>query len=163
MPTGSIIVIFCLKENIMTQYKISTLDLPSLQRYGIGFDQMFEELNRSFANSAQPQGYPPYNVIRHDEDNYEIQVAVSGFDKDEITVEIDQNQLNIKGKRAAVDNQEIEYLHRGLAARDFTRSFTLAEHIEVGEGRIKNGVLTVGLKRVIPEALKPRLLTITAE
>jgi molecular chaperone IbpA len=147
----------------MTQYKISTLDLPSIQRYGIGFDQMFEELNRTFANSAQPQGYPPYNVVRHDDDNYEIQIAVAGFDKDEITVEVDQNQLNIKGKRADEDEAEITYLHRGLAARDFTRSFTLAEHIEVGEGRIKNGVLKVGLKRVIPESLKPRVLAITAE
>lgn len=147
----------------MTQYKISTLDLPSLQRFGIGFDQMFEELNRTFANSPQPQGYPPYNVVRHDDDNYEIQVAVAGFDKDEITVEVDQNQLNIKGKRSEAEDEEITYLHRGLAARDFTRSFTLAEHIEVGEGRIKNGVLKVGLKRVIPESLKPRILAITAE
>jgi molecular chaperone IbpA len=147
----------------MTQYKISTIDLPSIRRFGIGFDQMFEELNRSFANSAQPQTYPPYNVVRHDDDNYEIQIAVAGFEKDEITVEVDQNQLNIKGKRVETEETESVYLHRGLAARDFTRSFTLAEHIEVGEVSIKNGVLKVSLKRVIPESLKPRILAITAE
>lgn len=144
----------------MTRYKLSTLDLPSIHKFGVGFDQLFDELGRTFANSSNSTNYPPYNVLKHDEDNYELQIAVSGFDKENITVEIDQNLLTIKGRQSNVDAEGIEYLHRGLATRDFTRTFPLAQHLEVGEGRIKNGILSIDIKRVIPEALKPRLVKI---
>jgi molecular chaperone IbpA len=92
-----------------------------------------------------------------------LEVAVTGFAQEEITVEIDQNQLIVKGERNRDEETDTQYIHRGLATRDFTRSWTLAEHMEVGEGRIKNGVLTIELKRVVPEALKPRVLKIKGE
>jgi molecular chaperone IbpA len=83
---------------------------------------------------------------------------VTGFSKDEVTVEIDQSQLIVKGVRSEDIDVTSEFLHRGLAFRNFTRSWTLAEHMEVGEGTIKNGVLTIELKRVVPESLRPRVL-----
>ena len=137
-------------------------DTSALNRALLGFDEIFNNFENRFANQLK-DNYPPYNILKHNEDSYEIQLAVTGFDKDEITVEIDQNNLIVRGKRQDTESQESAYLHRGLAARDFMRTWTLAEHMEVGEGRIKNGVLTIELKRIVPESLKPRLLKITAE
>jgi molecular chaperone IbpA len=137
-------------------------DTSALNRALLGFDDLFNNFEQRFANQIN-NNYPPYNVIKHDENSYEIQVAITGFNKDEVTVEIDQNQLIVKGQHKDDDEDSSTYLHRGLAARNFTRSWTLAEHMEVGEGRIKNGVLTIELRRVIPEALKPRVLKIKSE
>ena len=137
-------------------------DTNALNKALLGFDTMFNDLEHRFANQAN-NNYPPYNVLKHDEDTYEIQIAITGFEKNEITVEIDQNQLIVKGEHESEDDTTTQYQHRGLATRNFTRSWTLAEHMEVGEGKIKNGVLTIELKRVVPEALKPRVLKITAE
>jgi molecular chaperone IbpA len=137
-------------------------DTNALNRALVGFDSLFNNFEQRFANQIQ-QNYPPYNILKHDEDTYEIEIAVTGFDKDEVVVEIDQNNLIVKGQRKEVDSAEPTYLHRSLATRDFTRSWTLAEHMEVGEGRIKNGVLTIELKRVVPEALKPRVLKLKAD
>lgn len=142
--------------------QLMRFDTNALNRALVGFDRMFEDFEQRFANQIN-QSYPPYNVVKYDENSYEIQIAVSGFDKEEITVEIDQNQLIIKGRHTESESESVQYLHRGLAARDFVRSFTLADHMEVGEGTIKNGVLKVEIKRVIPEALKPRVLTLKAE
>jgi len=137
-------------------------DTNALNRALVGFDSLFDNFEQRFANQIQ-QNYPPYNILKHDDDTYEIEIAVTGFNKDEVVVEIDQNNLIVKGQRKEVDLVEPTYLHRSLATRDFTRSWTLAEHMEVGEGRIKNGVLTIELKRVVPEALKPRVLKLKAE
>ena len=136
-------------------------DTNALNKALLGFDSMFNDFEHRFANQIN-QNYPPYNILKHNEDSYEIEIAVTGFDKDEITVEIDQNQLVVKGERTPTEDGA-EYLHRGLAARSFTRSWTLAEHMVVGEGRIKNGVLTIELTREVPEALKPRVLKLKAE
>ena len=146
----------------MTNHQLVRFDTNALNRALLGFDSLFDNFEQRFANQIN-NTYPPYNVIKHDEDTYEIEVAVTGFSKDEVTVEIDQNQLVVKGQRKEVEMTEPTYLHRGLASRDFTRSWTLAEHMEVKEGKIKNGVLTIELKRVVPEALKPRALKIKAE
>jgi len=137
-------------------------DTSALNRALVGFDTLFNDFEHRFSNQIN-NNYPPYNVVKYNDDTYEIQIAVSGFEKDEVAVEIDQNQLIIKGEKADPVDENIEFLHRGLAARDFTRAFTLAEHMEVGEGTIKNGVLKIEIKRIIPEALKPRQLKIKAE
>jgi molecular chaperone IbpA len=137
-------------------------DTNALNRALVGFDSLFDNFEQRFANQIQ-QNYPPYNILKRDEDTYEIEIAVTGFDKDEVVVEIDQNNLIVRGQRKEVDLVEPTYLHRSLATRDFTRSWTLAEHMEVGEGRIKNGVLTIELKRVVPDSLKPRVLKLKAE
>lgn len=141
---------------------LTRFDTTALNRALVGFDTIFNDIERRFASQLN-NNYPPYNVLKYDEDTYEIQIAVSGFDTDEVTVEVDQNHLIVKGQRKESSDEAVEYLQRGLAARDFTRTFILAEHMEVGQGHIKNGVLSVKIKRVIPEALKPRLIKITAE
>lgn len=137
-------------------------DTNALNKALLGFDQLFDNFEHRFANQIQ-QNYPPYNVLKHNDDSYELEIAVTGFAPEDITVEIDQNQLIVKGERKREDDDTTQYLHRSLATRDFTRTWTLAEHMEVGEGKIKNGVLTIALTRVVPESLKPRQLKITAE
>ena len=144
----------------MTQ--IARFDTNSLNRAIVGFDRFFDDFEARFATQVT-QNYPPYNVIKTGENNYEIRVAVSGFDKEEISVEIDQDQLIVKGQRARDDDPTYEYLHRGLATRDFTRSWTLADHMVVETGAVKNGILTIYLKRIVPEALLPRRIKITGE
>jgi molecular chaperone IbpA len=144
----------------MTQ--LLRFDTNALNRAILGFDTMFNDFEHRYANQLK-DNYPPYNIVKHNEDTYEIEIAVTGFYKDEVIVEIDQNQLIVKGIRDKSNDVTAEFLHRGLALRDFTRSWTLAEHMEVGEGTIKNGVLTIELKRVVPDALKPRVLKIKGD
>lgn len=144
----------------MTQ--LVRFDTNALNRALLGFDSLFDNFENRFANQIN-NTYPPYNILKHSDDSYEIEIAVTGFSPEEITVEIDQNQLVVHGVRVRTEDSETQYLHRGLATRDFTRSWTLAEHMEVGEGKIKNGVLTIALTRLVPESLKPRVLKIKAE
>jgi len=137
---------------------ITRFDTQALNRALIGFDQLFNDVERRFANQVQTN-YPPYNVLKHDEDHFEIEIAVAGFDREDISIEVDQNQLTIKGQRLKEDDAG-KYLHRGLAARDFERSWTLADYMFVGHAELTNGILRVKLTRVVPEALKPRLIAI---
>jgi molecular chaperone IbpA len=137
---------------------LTRFDTAALNRALIGFDSIFNDAERRFANQIQTN-YPPYNVLKHDDDHFEIEVAVAGFDREDISIEVDQNHLTIKGERLK-DDDASKYLHRGLAARDFERSFTLAEHIIVGDAELTNGILRVKLTRELPEALKPRLIAI---
>jgi molecular chaperone IbpA len=140
-------------------HQLLRIDPASLSRALVGFDTMFDQLERRFA-SQNNNNYPPHNVIKTGDHTYAIEVAVSGFDKSEVIVEVDQDQLVIRGQRAREDEDEHEYLYRGLATRDFVKILTLAEHMQVGEAVIKNGILTVEIERVIPESLKPRQITI---
>jgi molecular chaperone IbpA len=138
------------------------LDANALNKALLGFDAMFQDFEHRYANQIN-SNYPPYNILKRTENSYEIQVAITGFEKDEVSVEVDQNQLIVRAERKAVEDAEIVYLHRGLASRSFERSWTLAEYVEVGEGRIKNGVLTIELKRIIPDAMKPRSVKIKGD
>lgn len=137
--------------------QLARFDTSALNRALIGFDRLFDDMEKRYANSVP--NYPPYNVLKHDEDHFEIEVAVAGFDKEDVTIEVDQNQLTIKGNRQK-DDDASKYLHRGLAARDFERTFTLADYMEVGDAELTNGILRVKITRVVPEALKPRLIAI---
>jgi molecular chaperone IbpA len=137
---------------------LTRFDTAALNRALIGFDQLFDNVERRVAGQLQ-NNYSPYNIIKHDDNTFEIEVAVAGFDKSDITVEVDQDLITIKGRRLK-DDDASKYLHRGLAARDFERTWTLADHMEVGEAEMTNGILSVKLTRIIPEALKPRLITI---
>jgi molecular chaperone IbpA len=152
--------ILLFKERKMTNHQVMRIDTSALNRALVGFDNIFNDMEARFLNQ---QHYPPHNIVKYSEDSYEIQLAVTGFEKDEITVEIDQNQLIIRGQHVDQNLQTGEYLHHGLANRDFVKNFTLAEHMEVGQGKIKNGVLTIEINRVIPDALKPRILKLKAE
>ena len=146
-----------IKEKTMNA--LTRIDTQALNRALVGFDRMFDTFESRFANQLA-SNYPPYNILKADNDNYIIEVAVAGFKKDEITVEVDQDQLVIKGQKSETVNTTTEYMHRGLSARDFVRQFTLAEHMIVNGATIQDGVLQVNIQRIVPEELKPRLIDI---
>jgi molecular chaperone IbpA len=133
--------------------------LDSLNRALIGFDSMFDTLERRFQNQLATN-YPPFNVVKWSEDSYEIQLAVTGFEKEEIAVEVEQSQLTIRGESKIEGGDDTVYLHRGLATRDFEKTFTLAEHMEVKGAEIKNGMLMIKIIRNLPESAKPRVIDI---
>jgi molecular chaperone IbpA len=136
--------------------------MDALSRALIGFDQMFDQMERRYSNSVS-NNYPPHNILKTGENQYEIQIAVTGFEKDEIAVTVESNVLTVKGEGAESvrhEQPEIVYLHRGLATRDFVREFPLAEHIEVAGAEIRNGMLIVKLIRNIPESAKPKIIDI---
>lgn len=139
--------------------QLTRFDTQALNRALVGFDRIFDDMERRFANQAN-HNYPPYNIEKIADNLYDIVVAVAGFNKSEITVEVDQDQLIIRGEKQAADGPAPEYLHRGLAFRDFERRFTLAEHMEVVKAEIKNGLLVVQVERKVPEALLPRKIEI---
>ena len=141
----------------MNNNALSRLD--TLSRALIGFDTMFDTLEHRFANQVS-NNYPPHNIIKTGENQYEIQVAVTGFNKSEISVTVENNVLVIKGESMNTEYQPEQYLHRGLATRDFAREFPLAEHIEVTGAEITNGMLIVKLVRNIPESAKPKVIDI---
>jgi molecular chaperone IbpA len=134
---------------------IDTAHLANLNRALVGFDRYF---NGHFANTNG--NYPPHNIVKYDETHYGIEIAVAGFSKEEITVEVDQDQLTVTGRRLNQADIRFEYLHRGLAARDFEQTFTLAEYMEVKAAEVKDGMLVIEIERVVPEALKPRQILI---
>ena len=131
--------------------------LDALNRALIGFDTMFDAYER---RTVSNNNYPPHNIIKTGENQYEIQVAVTGFDKSEISVTVENNTLNVKGESMTTDYAPEQYLYRGLATRDFAREFPLAEHIEVAGAEIRNGMLIVKLIRNIPESAKPKIIDI---
>jgi len=145
----------------MTQFTLRTLDLPSLHRHAIGFDRMFEELNRTFANSKSGN-YPPHNIVRVSDTKFAVEVAVAGFAESEINVELADNVLTVTGSKVKDPEQPApDYLHQGISNRDFVRSFTLAENVEVREAVVENGILSVNLELVIPEEKKPKTIALT--
>jgi molecular chaperone IbpA len=141
----------------MTQ--LQRFDTAALNRALVGFDRIFDDMERRFANQIS-SNYPPFNIAKVGENVYDIAIAVTGFEKDEIAVTVEANELLVKGERKMSDQPEPEYLHRGLALRDFERTFTLAEHMKVRKAEIKNGILLIQIEREIPEELKPRVIDI---
>jgi molecular chaperone IbpA len=124
---------------------------------------MFDELMRVSAQQSQ-QNYPPYNVVKHDDNTFVIELAVAGFRDGDVTVTVEKNQLTIVGEKIeSLDDLEknVEYLHRGISSRSFNRSFTLADHVEVTGAVVSNGILSIKLERKVPEELKPKKIAIT--
>jgi molecular chaperone IbpA len=123
----------------------------------IGFDRMFVELANA-SHTTQSATYPPHNIIKYDEDNYEIEMALAGFAKDEINVEFSDGQLTVNGKKETDTTKN--YIYKGLATRSFTKTLALSDYIEVKGAEFLNGILTIQLERVIPDALKPKSIKI---
>jgi molecular chaperone IbpA len=139
----------------MTQLRtIDTAALAQLSKALVGFDRYFS------APHHQNGNYPPHNIVKYSDSEYGIEVAVAGFSKEEVTVEVDQDQLTIRGVKNRLDEDTVEYLHRGLAARDFEQTFTLAEYMIVNGAKVDNGMLQIDIQRIIPEALKPRQIEV---
>jgi molecular chaperone IbpA len=137
--------------------------IEALNRALVGFDTMFDTMERRFSNSVGNNNYPPHNILKTGENQYEIQIAVTGFKKSEIAVTVESNVLTVRGEGEESirhEDPEIVYLHRGLATRDFAREFPLAEHIEVKGAQIENGMLVIKLVRNIPESAKPKVIDI---
>jgi molecular chaperone IbpA len=134
----------------------TTLDLSPLYRSAIGFDRMASLLN-SAAVENKPS-YPPYNVELVEENRYRITMAVAGFAESELEITSEQNTLLIAGRQDA--ETERQYLYQGIAGRNFERKFQLAEHVQVVDAKLENGLLHVELERQIPEAMKPRKINI---
>jgi molecular chaperone IbpA len=136
-----------------------TFDLTPFHRATIGFEQLFNELDRNFTNSVNT-GYPPYNIIKYDEDQYYIELAVAGFSMEELVITLDKDQLIIEGYPNEHEDDIPSYLHKGIANRNFIRTFKIAEHVEVQDAALKLGILQIALKRSIPEELQPKKIAI---
>ena len=134
-----------------------TIDFSPLYRSVVGFDRLAQLLETASVDAAS--GYPPYNIERTDENAYRIEIAVAGFRPEELNIEVKENLLTVQGRKAANDEQR-RFLHRGLAERDFERRFQLADYVIVTEAKLADGLLSISLKRELPEALKPRRIEI---
>lgn len=134
-------------------------DLSPLFRSTIGFDRLASLLESVASAEEQSYSYPPYNIEKTGEDAYRITLAVAGFSEDELSIEQREQSLVVQGQKKAQPNGET-YLHRGIAARSFSRQFELADHVKVTGASLDNGLLHVDLAREIPEAMKPRKVQI---
>ena len=145
----------------MTSKQIGDFDVFNLGKsfpFAIGFDrtlQLLERANQSPTNT----NYPPYNIVKHDAENYSIELALAGFTKKDIEVSKEKNVLTIKGKQS--DDIKREFIHTGLAGRTFSRIFTIADDIVVKGADMKNGILTVFLERIVPEEDKPQVIKVS--
>lgn len=139
--------------------QLARYDVNALSKALVGFDRIFDDMERRFANQLTTN-YPPYNIARIEENLYEISIAVTGFDKNEINVTLEQDRLTVTGQRVERTDENVEFLHRGLALRDFERTFTLADHMKIKSAEMKNGILTILIEREIPEEMKPRVIDI---
>jgi len=141
--------------------RLETTVFPQhFNRATIGFDRLFNDLERQFANSPNGNGYPPYNIAQINDDEYMISVAVAGFGMDNLDITKDGKILRIEGV-APKGDEHVNYLHKGIGGRNFRREFTLADHVEVVNAGLELGMLNVHLKREIPEELQPKKIAIT--
>jgi molecular chaperone IbpA len=143
---------------------LRSFDIPAIHKFGIGFDNLFDELMRVNAQQGNTN-YPPYDIVQISDDEYMIAVAVAGFGHDNLTVTKNKNTLMIEGQhsRDAVDNEDatVKYLHKGISERSFRREFQLADHVEISNAHLELGILNVHLKREVPEEAKPKTIAIT--
>lgn len=142
-----------------------TYDFTPLYRSAVGFDRLANLLESASRTTSQDTGYPPYNIETTGENAYRIEIAVAGFGPDELNIEVKENLLTVTGRKTANDDDaatQKTYLHRGLAERDFERRFQLADYVVVTDANLVNGLLSIALKRELPEALKPRRIEIGA-
>ena len=138
-----------------------TFDFTPLYRSAIGFDRLAQLFDSAQLVDAQP-GYPPYNIELVAEDKYLITMAVAGFDRSELELEAERDTLKITGRKQR-EEQGKTYLHRGIAARNFEHRFQLADHVKVVRATVESGLLTIELVRAIPEAMKPRRISIEGD
>jgi molecular chaperone IbpA len=134
-------------------------DLSPLYRSTIGFDRLGSLLDTLGALEGDAPSYPPYNIERVGENEYRISMAVAGFGEQDLTIEVKENMLSIRGEKQT-ETEETTFLHRGIAARSFERRFQLADHVVVKSAGLENGLLHVDLVRELPEAMKPRTIPI---
>ena len=135
----------------------------SLRPFSVGFDSIFDEFDRMLESTERYNtNYPPYNIHRVDEHNYKIEVALAGYSKEDIEIELKENNLTVRNKpKEKVVNENVNgVIHKGISTRQFERSFTISEDIKVKDAELKNGLLAIDLERIIPEEKKARLISI---
>ena len=147
----------------MTSRDISIFN--SLKPFSIGFDDMFDQFENMLGNGGltMQSNYPPYNIIKTGRDNYAIEVALAGFNKNDVEVEVEDNLLIVKTKQVDKSNQDLEdgeIIHKGISQRQFARSFTIAEDVRVNDAELKDGLLTIACERVVPDYKKKKLIEI---
>lgn len=137
-------------------------DLSPLFRSTVGFDRMYRLLDAALQAGENGQTYPPYNIVALGEDKYRVTMAVAGFTEADLEITQVENTLIVKGKSRKEEDENVRYLHRGIAARSFEHRFQLADHINVTGASLRNGLLEIELVRQVPEAMKPRTIAIKA-
>jgi molecular chaperone IbpA len=141
---------------------MNRFDFTPYRRNTVGFDRLFELLETT-GRSAQNENYPPFNIERTGENDYQITVAVAGFKTEEIDIVAQQNLLIVTGSKQSEGNDNRDFLHMGIATRNFERRFQLADHIHITNADMADGLLIITLVREVPEALKPRKIVIGAK
>lgn len=147
----------------MTTYTTSTASTNSIGTYSfpsssfVGFERMFDELSRTTALTSAGNGnYPPHNIVKIDDDNYLIEIAVAGFKRENIDIQLKDSILTVTGKK----DDARSYTHKGISSRDFVRAFTLGEYVQVNGANLEDGILAIQLERVVPEEERPRKIEI---
>ena len=144
---------------MVTSKALSLLDnFNQLTPYAVGFDRVFDQLNTYVSNNATSTGFPPYNIRKDGEYNFVIEMALAGFGKKDIEVEVADGTLTVKSVKE--NSEDDSTLYRGISYRRFERKFTLADDIIVKDAKLENGMLSIDLERVVPEEKKPRLITV---
>jgi molecular chaperone IbpA len=128
--------------------------------FAVGFDRIFDRLHTLNTLQSKQGNYPPYNIVKSGDDRYEVEIAVAGFDESEISIELEDGVMTVSGTKKTEGDDAFEYIHKGIAERDFTRKFTLSDTIEVRGADMNNGILSIILENVIPEHKKPRKIAI---
>jgi molecular chaperone IbpA len=143
---------------------VSRISFGPLAHTTLGFERFFDDVEKLLATDITKvtQSFPPHNIIKLDETHYVVELAIAGFSKDEIEITTENGTLTIKGERKDKD-VEVNYLHRGIGTRSFTKQLTIADTVEVRGAEFKDGILRVGLENVIPEHKKPRKIEIGNE
>ena len=140
---------------------LQAFDVNHMTPYAVGFDRTFDRLFDYVTHQAESTGYPPYNIQKTEDFKFEIEMALAGFDKKDINIEVAEGVLTVKSIKDKDTDTTDEYtLYKGISQRNFTRKFTLADDIVVNDAKLENGMLTIYLERIVPEEKKPRLITI---
>lgn len=139
---------------------LRSFDIPSIHKFAVGFDGVFDEILR-LSNQQKDTNYPPYNIVKHSDNKFVIELAVAGFKEGDIIVTVDKNLLTIEGSQSVDLDTNVEYLYRGISARNFTRTFTLADHVEVSDAVVNNGIMGITLERQVPDELQPKKIAIS--
>lgn len=141
--------------------KITTFDLTPFYRNAIGVDRLFDRITQQIDHAAG-NNYPPYNIVETGENTFELQLAVAGFKQGEISVTVQDGELTVTGEKKASELPEGHvYKHQGISSRKFVRTWTMGDYVEVTDAICRDGILTVRLERMVPEAVKPKTIAVT--
>lgn len=142
---------------------MTKLHLNTLWPATVGFDRFFHEVETLMNEGDSSSNFPPHNIIKLDDNNYVVELALAGFNKDDVTIKIIDGILEIKGVKIQPQESKLQYLHKGIGTRSFTKTIRLAETVEVRGAAFKDGILKISLENVVPEHKKPRYIEIDNE